>query len=234
MTISVKKDLEKFYTEQFAHKMKYDWSVSIPDNETDFPDLIINNNGLVFGLEVRALNKSERRRGGSYEKEKENYNQRMITKLTQSYYQQTNRPIKVDIFGKLNDEIVGRILNILLKNPIEDYQTFSHAIESSSGNISIYITGLPNNFQNYSYWRSINNSIGFEKIIKTEDIETIIKIKSRNIKKYTKYYEDVSLLLYCNQLFNSGMINLKNIFIVNKYGFKNVYLYEHPTYASSF
>lgn len=227
MTRKIQKEIEKYFVEQFAIQMNYDWNVIIPENEQKYPDLLIETANNTFGLEVRELFKDEIFSKGSNLKKTEQSNIRTMQNLSYRYYKKSKRPILVKIYGKIASYNIDIILDILIDSKVNEYENISKYLPTSDGLVSIHITGLPSKFESYSDWQNISDNIGFVKLLNTNSIEEIIRIKAINLSKYSQIVNVVSLLLYCSHSFSSGMIRFTVGKELNKFGFKHVYLYEH-------
>lgn len=228
MTRPIQKIIEKHFAEHFAKTMNYNWKVNIPANEKEYPDLLIKSPEGKFGLEVRELFKDEKSIKGSKLKQTEQYNIQMMQKLASQYYEKSKNPIYVKLYGKLDSQNFNDILYALHNNNVvNQYKILTIKISTTNGLISLYITGLPTKFRNYSYWQNISDNIGFLRSMDNKSIEEIIKIKAKNITKYSQNLQNVSLLLFCEHSFNSGKISFQKGLKIQKYGFQYIYLYEH-------
>lgn len=227
MTRKIQKVIEKHFTEYFAKFMQYNWDVIIPDNEKEYPDLLIKSPEGEFGLEVRELFKDERNVKGSKLKKTEQHNIQMMQKLASKYYNKSNNPIDIKLYGKLDEQNFNKILSVLHNNIVNQHKVLTKKLVSANGLISITITGLPTKFKNYSDWKNISDNIGFLGSMDIKSIEEIIKKKAKNLTKYSQNLKNVSLLLYCEHLFNSGKIRFQESMKIQKYGFQYIYLYEH-------
>ncbi len=151
----------------------------------------------------------------------------MLEKLASKYYDKSSDPILVKIYGKLRSQNLNEVLEVLQRNRVNQFKILRKELYNADGLLSIYITGLPAKFKNFSQWQNISDNIGFQKSLDIISIEEIIKIKAKNLSKYSQNITNVSLLLYCVHSFNSGKIRFQIGRKIKKYGFKHIYLYEH-------
>ena len=228
MTRKSQKDLELFYAEQFANIMNYKWNIIVPEDEQNYPDLLIDTHNSMFGLEVRELFVDEGFENGSKLKNKEQTNINVLQELASKYYENSKKPIYVKIFGKVDSNNFDKVLMVLLNSKVNQNQVVSEKLITNFGLLTVNITGLTEEFSNYSYWQNISDNIGIIKSSNLDYVEEVIKLKSKKIPKYSHYIKNVSLLLFCTPLFNSGKLHFEKWDSIQKFGFINIYIYKHP------
>lgn len=227
MTRERQKQYEILYAESFVKDMGYDWTVEVPPNEDDWPDLLIKTSNDIFGLEVRDIYVDENRRG-SIEKRDESFRQKLLSDLAVKYYAKKKYPILLKIRGLLDKDSVDKVLDYLLSTDLQVWRRITHDIIIKGKKTRLFLERMPGSFVNYSRWVYMDDNIGWVQRIKDEDIENIVKEKSANISKYQKNVKNVSLLIVSNRIKNSGKLHLEKSRNINTYGFKNVFFYMHP------
>ena len=218
------------YASSLAKKMNYDWDIKVPPNEVDWPDLLINPSKDAFGLEVRDFYVDEDRKG-SIVKKGESYRQKLLSDLSVKYYKKKSVPILLDIRGPFDKDSVVEILDYLLSTEFQEGSIMEHDISIKGNKTTLFVERLNSSFANYSYWKYMNDTIGWVERIKDEDIEKIVKEKSVNIHRYKKNVNNISLLIVANRINNSGKLLLEKRCNINTYGFNKVFFYMHPLEA---
>ena len=230
MTRERQKQYEILYAESFVKNMGYDWTVEVPPNEDDWPDLLIKTSNDIFGLEVRDIYVDENLRG-STEKRDESFRQKLLSDLAVKYYAKKKYPIRLEIRGPLDKDSVDKVLDYLLSTDLQEGRRITHDIIIKGKKTGLLLERMPDSFVNYSRWVYMDDNIGWVQRIKDEDIENIeniVKEKGANISKYKKNVKNVSLLIVSNRIKNSGKLHLEKSRNINTYGFKNVFFYMHP------
>ena len=227
MTRERQKQYEILYAESLVKDMGYGWTVEVPPNEDDWPDLLIKTSNDIFGLEVRNIYVDENRRG-SIEKRDESFRQKLLSDLAVKYYAKKKDPILLNIRGPIDKDSVDKVLDYLLSTDLQEWRRITHDIIVKGKRTRLFLERLPGSFVNYSRWVYMDDNIGWVQRIKDEDIENIVKEKSANISKYKKNVKNVSLLIVSNRIKNSGKLHLEKSRNINTYGFKNVFFYMHP------
>ena len=202
MTRAIQKQFEMLYASSLAKKMNYDWDIKVPPNEVDWPDLLINPSKDAFGLEVRDFYVDEDRKG-SIVKKGESYRQKLLSDLSVKYYKKKSVPILLDIRGPFDKDSVVEILDYLLSTEFQEGSIMEHDICIKGNKTTLFVERLNSSFANYSYWKYMNDTIGWVERIKDEDIEKIVKEKSVNIHRYKKNVNNISLLIVANRINNS-------------------------------
>ena len=222
MTRERQKQYEILYAESLVKDMGYGWTVEVPPNEDDWPDLLIKTSNDIFGLEVRDIYVDENRRG-SIEKRDESFRQKLLSDLAVKYYAKKKDPILLNIRGPLDKDSVDKVLDYLLSTDLQEGRRIMHDIIIKGKKTRLFLERLPGSFVNYSRWVYMDDNIGWVQRIKDEDIENIVKEKGANISKYKKNVKNVSLLIVSNRIKNSGKLHLEKSRNINTYGFKNVF-----------
>jgi hypothetical protein len=184
MTREIQKQTEIFYAENLSRIKGYDWIVEVPPNEDDWPDLLIKTSNDKFGLEVRDRYVDESRKG-SIEKRDETYREELLSELSARYYAKSNIPIRLDIRGPFLKDHVEHILNYLLTAEFQEGIS-EHDIIVNGNKTRLFVEKMPSSFAEYSYWKYMNDTLGWIERIKDEDVEVIVKEKSFNIDGLVK------------------------------------------------
>ncbi|MCF6149292.1 MAG: hypothetical protein E3K37_11625 [Candidatus Kuenenia sp.] len=227
MTRPIQKQFEIYYADSLAKAMGYNWIISTPPNETDWPDLLIQTPADNFGLEVRDIFVDEHS-NGSFEKRSESFRQKLLNQLSAKYYEKKNSPILLEVSGPFDNKIAESILSYLLSIDFQEWKKIEHDIILNGTKTRLYVDGLPSSFANYNRWRYIDDNIGWVQRISDIDVEIITKDKSLNIIKYKKNNNKVSLLIVANRIKNSGKLLLEKNSQINTHGFDKVFFYMHP------
>lgn len=223
-----KKVGEKFYAEKAAELLRESWAVEFPEDEINWPDLIVTTASENFGLEVRRIFSDEKKTGGSPKKEDEQNRQEKVKKLADDFYAKSNFTIKVDFLGNIDqdDKLLNAIIDVaqrLLEFEQERIEAYDNCV--------VYVTKLPDQFGQYKRWTYVSDKVGWVRNIDANFIEKFIIEKAKKLPKYAAKITDVRLLLVSNRINNSGKCRLENNIVCNTYGFKEVYYLSYPVEA---
>ena len=227
MTRLSQKQSEKLLAKLLSEKLKLNWKIYIPPDEFDWPDLIIEDDNDEFGLEVREYYIDECEKG-SYKRSCESNHRKLIQNLAKEYYQKKRRPIKVDFLGYLNHKNKSQILDELLTINPKNWKVSESEIVFDRNSLKLFISGLPSKFENYSYWKCINDHVGVVDLNPQQKINQIVFEKASNLNKYSINLRSVSLLIFINSSYASGMLRINNQSKINKYGFSKIYVFCYP------
>lgn len=227
MTRQIQKQSEILYAKNLSKDMGYNWSVEIPPNEDDWPDLLIKTANDVFGLEVRDMYVDESRKG-SVEKRDESFRIDLLKELANKYYEKKDVPILLEMQGPFHKEHVDKILEYIISTDFQEWETIEHDISIDANKTTLFVERLPITFRAYSRWSCMDDTIGWVERISEGKIEKLVKEKSMNINKYRKNINKVSLLIVANRINNSGKLLLEKKRKINTHGFDRVYFYMHP------
>lgn len=227
MTRTSQKESEKFKAELLSIRKNYTWRISIPPNEVEWPDLIIEDENGKFGLEVRDYYIDEGERG-SIKKTRESQNQKIIDAIEKEYSKNNPYSLKVDFVGEINDYLFDDIQEFLKSLSLNVWENKVIRIPNAESNLSIYITRIPDNLNSNFTWRCINDHAGFVDQNPVKNINKIIKEKARKIQKYKKNLTIISLLIYIDSKYSSGMLRLNSNDKIEKDEFEKVYILLEP------
>jgi len=229
MTTKYQKKREIMFAKETGKLLGESWDIKSSPDEENCPDLIVAAELGKFGLEVREIYLDESKKG-STKKANEKNNQKKIKKLADDYYKTTCSPIpvKVKLLGDLNCH--NQLLNTITREVKQLSPLEQKKIELHNG-CSIYITRLPEHFEEYKRWDYVTDMTGWVGYINKDLIQKIIAEKAQNIPKYTREIPDIRLLLVSDRVFNSGKARLASNTICDACGFTNVYYLSYPEEA---
>ncbi len=225
MTTDIQKKREMLYASQLAKALGCDWTIDFPPNEREWPDLVVREGDYQFGLEIREITKDEETKKGSKRRAKESRNNKMIQKLADHYYQQSNIPLKVGILGNIDNEI--EILEALMEfaGISEDWSNLR--IETKNGSI-IYAIRLPAERGIYTRWVYVDDRVGWVREIDSEFLTPFVIEKGRKVLKYKKHLNDIQLLLVADPTYSSGQVSFSGSKMDIKSEFSEIYLLVYP------
>ena len=224
MTRLRQKAEEILYAQCAGVLMESAWNINNPPNEEEWPDLLVNDGGQNFGLEVRKLYPDEGYRGSS-KRAGEGERARQLKEAADIYYQEYPISVQVKIYGtpgdpnKFVEDIAGSIASLHLWQPkkidLDDERW-------------MYLCRLPDECGAYKRWTVLSDIVGWVGHIDSAVVQQAINKKSANLPKYESYLEKVSLLLVCDRTLNSGKRLFSNVKGLNTVGFECVYLFSYP------
>lgn len=227
MTRISQKNFEKKIAEFLSQKLNLNWKISIPKNETEWPDILIEDKFGKFGLEVREYYTDEGKKG-SQQKRVESDNHSIIKEIKTKYFQKNSFVINVDFVGKLNVNLASKILNKLDSLSLDIWDKIETSIQNKETRLSMYVLRIPDKFHANAQWRCVNDHIGFIDSSPVSKINHVIQEKAKNLSKYKKHLNRVSLLLFINSAYASGMLKLNENDSIQTCGFENVYIIHNP------
>jgi hypothetical protein len=224
MTQQSQKILEQRYAIGASKELNENWHITIPPDEKNWPDLVVEYNGNEFGLEVREVFLDEKRKG-SQNKADEIRNERDLRALVEYYYSKISLPIKADFSGDIaKKETIG---DSIIEN-VKGLTEFERININPYPGCKVSILKLPLELVLYDRWEYLSDLVGWVRKIDKKNIELIIEEKAKKLPKYLKNLSGVSLLLVSNRIKNSGKIDLEENIIVRSFGFKKIYFYSSP------
>lgn len=227
MTAEIQKWLELRYATKTYEKLGKSWSITPAPNESDWPDIMVVEEGQNFGLEVREIFPDESTKGSDNRKN-EASNDKTIRDIAKAYYEGEKLPICVKFIGEISDQIT--IVNELWAASKHMADMDQLRIELSSTTI-MYLRKLPSSFENYSRWTYVSDGVGWVGKLDTDFVQGKIDEKAAKLDKYTRNIDDVRLLLVCNRELNSGKFVYPPEGTVKLSGFKEVYFLSYPESA---
>ena len=224
MTKKYQKISEKKYAETASQLLNESWIISLSPNETHFPDLIVTTDVRKFGLEVREIFSDETDRG-SITKIKESINMLTVDQIANDYYKLSSAPINVKLLGDISNhkKILYTIVDALPQ--LIDFE--SKRLVPYRGCV-IHVTKLPNSLGEDKKWIYITDKTGWLSVLDRNIIDEAIASKSKNITRYLSSISEVSLLLVCNRIYNSGKFIITEDIITDKHGFDTIYFLSYP------
>ncbi|SEQ02426.1 hypothetical protein SAMN03080615_00062 [Amphritea atlantica] len=213
------------YASQLAKTLGGNWTIEFPDDEREWPDLLVHDGVQQFGLEVREITKDKETKKGSIRRASEGRNNQIIQKLADSYYQQTSIPIKVGILGNIDNETV--ILESLLQFSIESKEWDNIRIDTNKNSI-IYATHLPEEIGIYKRWEYVDDRVGWVREIDSEFLAPFIIEKEKKIPKYKIHLDDIRLLLVADPTYSSGQLLFTDNKIDIESEFNEIYFLVYP------
>lgn len=240
MTTSKQKEREKLYAAKVATLLGEVWDISEPEDEINWPDLIVKHLDKRFGVEISEIYLDDSQTNGSPMKEDEAYIQNYISDISKEYYQSDNIPINVQLAGlnrkrgrnkkdiKEEQEI---IINALVSSSKTLKELEKTRVEIFRGCVA-YIQRLPESFGKYTRWIYTSDNVGWVYTPSASYFEEKIKKKAKKLSKYKRNLEEVSLILVANRIYNSGRMSIENDIQLKENGFKNVYFLSYPDFVS--
>lgn len=207
--------------------MKLNWTVKVPPNETDWPDLIIQDIKEEFGLEVRKFFIDETK-NGSIKKRKELNNKEIINEIKAEFIQKNLKPINVDFVGDLDHEIKPKIIKKLTSLELNPWEKRVVNINHNDSYVKLFIMGLPDDFRDNYNWRCTKDHIGVVNENPVDEINQIISDKAKKLPKYSQNLKKISLLIFANSSYASGMMRLKSNDSIEACGFHKIYFLHYP------
>lgn len=227
MTTETQKWLELRYATKTYEKLGRSWSVTPAPDESDWPDILVVEDGHEFGLEVREIFPDESPKG-SINRRSEAGNNQIIRDIAKAYYEGAGLPISVKFIGKISDQ--AAIVNELWTASKNIAGIDQLRLELSSFT-TMYVRKLPASFENYSSWTYVSDRVGWVGKLDTSFVQEKIDEKSAKLEKYTKNIDDIRLLLVCNRELNSGKFVYLPEGEIKLSGFKEVYFLSYPESA---
>jgi hypothetical protein len=224
MTRQSQKNEEMQFAQKAGELLGETWGIKESPNEKEWPDLMILNETIKFGLEVRSIFKDEGQ-SGSELKKLESFRVDCLKKLSQAYYRITDIPIMLRIRGDLKKSDIERIALFLKKKA--EFMREDENLDIEVG-VKLYITRLRMQLENYNRWQNVNDYVGWVSEFMRENIERSIRAKESKIEKYRKNVSDIRLLLVLNRNKNSGRAELEDNIGEFDSKFNEIYVMLYP------
>mgnify|MGYP000282296338 CR=1 FL=1 len=225
MTRQSQKNEELYFARKASELLDESWSVEESPNEEEWPDLIVSNQNVKFGLEVRSIFKDESKTG-SNTKGIESIRISRLKLLADTYYKKTSVPINLNIRGDMDKSEIDDIA-LFLANAVIQLKEQEKGERDKFG-VKFYITRLPPSFENYSRWKNINDYVGWKSKLIQEILVNAVLAKESKLAKYRKNIPDMRLLLVLNTIKNSGRADLPEDFNNIKSEFNDIYVMLYP------
>ena len=201
-----------------------EWGIEEPENEQDWPDLVVNGDGGAFGLEIRKVYSDEGLRG-SPKRGAESQRARALKDAADAYYAEGAPSIRVQFYGhppdpsRLAEQLAGLAPSLKIwentRVPLDDERW-------------MYVCRLPTACGSYHRWASISDSVGWVGTTGEDTVQGIIYKKAENLPRYRTHLNDIRLLLVADRTSNSGRQRFSGHQRVDTAGFDYVYLMSFP------
>jgi len=224
MTRRRQKTEERLFAERAIALLGKDWTIREPDNEREWPDLLIETPTGSIGLEVRKIYPDEAARGSS-KRAAESSRRRQLKKVANNYYDSGAPPVRVQIYGWPNDTaiLVSELSSIATLMQIWERKKITF-----DNNCWVNVCRLPDECAKYNRWDIVSDSVGWVGALDSSVVQQAIQKKSANIVRYKVKVEDVRLLLVCDRTRNSGKLLLRDPSGIERAGFNHIYLLSFP------
>ena len=226
-----KKLRERFFLEEFFEAAGKSLQI-VEERET--PDFILRNEGGDYGVELAEVFKDRRSSGpkgklASPGKDLESQRSAYLRQMSSDYYARGGRPIQVQALlpDGFDFPPQSQVVECLLADrPTQVWE--QRRIEFGPAAI-LYLTALPEEVGNYSRWTPVNNSVGWRRQTRLDDLQEVVRAKSGKLADCRRVCERVVLLLHADGTRASGMISWSADFSpIESCGFDEVWLYLHP------
>ena len=203
-----KKERERYFLDYFTRNQTNAMRVI---EEREEPDFVIADSVGEYGLELvqifkdRTISGSNNGTLSSQSKANESQQCKYLQQIAKKYYSAGGKPLQVkallsDGFDCDHEKIVQKLID---ERPTDH---FGQHVLMLAPDARFYLQSLPEDWNCYSKWIPVNNKVGWRKIIKLSDLQTVVQDKSNKICKYRKIREKIWLLLYADGTNSSGMI----------------------------
>lgn len=182
---SIKKDIERFYLEEFIRAFNWNASIISAGNDSGKePDFFVDLAGEKVGVEITQLFKKKNRKGNP-EKAVEKHNESFLSHLADTYYGQSSIPINISLLSRNAlqfDSIPGLAVKLAIESErLIDKQKMRIEFDNSA---IAHIQRLPESFRKYRRWTFVNDHVGFSKPINIAILNEAIVPKYQKIINY--------------------------------------------------
>lgn len=195
------KTLERIFADEASRLLCEDWQlIDIPEP----PDFEIRTPEQTFGLEICQVFRDPKKRIGSPEKRLEVESERAIGRLAYAYYNFGGPPIRAYFLGRIprdTDELAHMMVSA---SPSESLARSTIVRDS----LKVFITRLPDEFKQYSFWVSVGDNVGWVRKAERELLQATIDAKESKLSAYREKYEEIDLLIVADRTKNSAKIDL--------------------------
>lgn len=200
------------------------WTIQEPDDEREWPDLVIETATGPFGLEIRKLYADEVS-GGSSRRAAESSRTRFLKEVASTYYERGAPPVRVQCYG-MPDDLSRFADDLAAMVPV--MQPWERKKVTYDGGRWVHVCRLRAECGEYSRWDVVSDSVGWVGVIDPSIVQAAIQAKSINLPRYKVHVEDVRLLLVCDRTRNSGKHLFGHLPAIERAGFNNIYLLSFP------
>lgn len=215
---------ERLFAERTIALLGESWTIQEPDNEIEWPDLLIKTAIGSFGLEIRKLYADEVSKG-SLKRAGESRRARLLKQAAALYYEGGAPPAQVQFYGQPDDPIT---LANDLATMIPSMQVWEGRKVSYDSQRWMHVYRLPVEYGEYSRWHIVSDSVGWVGVIDISVVQRAIQEKSTRLTRYKRHLDDVRLLLVCDRTMNSGKQIFGNLSGIENAGFNYIYLLSFP------
>jgi hypothetical protein len=224
MTRKRQKVEEMLFAERAMDLLGENWTIHEPDNEREWPVLLVTTASGLFALEVRKLY-SDEVSGGSLTRAAESSRACIKKQIASVYYKRGLPSVRVQFFGMPDDS--NRFSDEIAKI-VPTMKTWERKKVTYDNNRYVYICRLPEVCGEYSRWDIVSDSVGWDGVIDSSIVQTVVDKKSANLSRYKEHVEDVRLLLVCDRTKNSGKHVFRHLSFIESAGFNYIYLLSYP------
>lgn len=200
------------------------WAIQEPDDEREWPDLLIETATGSFGLEVRKIYADEASKG-SPKRAAESSHARLLREVAVLYYKGGAPPARIQFYGQPDDPA---ILAGDLASMVPSMQVWERKKVAYDRQRWMYVCRLPDECAEYSRWDMVSDSVGWVGGIDSSVVQRAIQEKATKLARYKLHVERVRLLLVCDRIRNSGKQLFGNFSGIEEAGFEHIYLFSFP------
>lgn len=224
MTRRRQKIEERLYAERAIALLGENWTIQEPDDEREWPDLLIKTTTGSFGLEVRRLYADEVSKG-SLKRAAESSRARLLKQVATLYYEGGTPPVRVQFYGRPDNPAT-------LADDLAEMVPLMHTWERKKVTYDsqrwMHVCRLPAECGEYSRWDIVSDLVGWVGVINPSVVQRAIQDKSAKLPRYKAHVEDVRLLLVFDRTRNSGKQLFANPPGIENTGFDHIYLLSFP------
>lgn len=225
MTRPIQKIEEQNYANLAAKLLKENWQISEPENELDWPDLLVKNGDKYFGLEVRKVFKDEKAKG-SLSRTDESIRIDRLQSSAIEFYKTFSCSVKVQLYGDPGNPLeLAKCIGIAA-NSLKEWGRVKVRLGNQRW---MYVCRLPDDCEKYTRWDLLSDTVGWVGTIGSDCIQKAIHSKAKKLAKYKRNLSVVDLLLVCDHTKNSGKNNFGELEKVDTEGFDRIYLMTYPS-----
>jgi len=221
-----KKKRERFFAGLAGNLLHMTWNLG-PDREA--PDFLVTEGTHQFGLELSEIFTGRQSpRSGSAMKTTESNMARTVDALRSEYEAIANIPLRVHLVGNMCAENLALVVPALVA---EDFASkpVAHRVKlvpntGLRAGLSIHVTKALR-----PEWFSGNDRVGWVDHDPMRRIAAAVAEKSKKLLQYQQAVgTDIRLLVFADQIYNSGKLRLRERIPLNLQGFQAVYFLSYP------
>ncbi len=158
-------------------------------------------------------------------KKEESITQNSVNSLKRQYEKITpNTPLRVQFVGDMCVANMDTVIPALLSEDFQSKPSGHRVVLDCGSGLSVHVARAVR-----PDWYSVNNRVGFVERNSREIIETAIKKKAKELRRYKDAAgPDIRLLLVADRDANSGKLILEERGVFDFHGFKAVYFLSYP------